>query len=72
VHALTSILTAVIVILGFRFYLDNIYHRTVRRSSVYKTPTRNQHSFVCVLPVLAFFFLIALAGISVRGEVTRV
>jgi hypothetical protein len=50
---LTYILTASAVTLGFGFCLSHIYHRTVCRSSVCETPTRNQHSFGCVLPVLA-------------------
>jgi hypothetical protein len=50
---LTSILTADRAILGFGFCLDHICHQTVRRSSVCETPTLNQHSFGCVLHVLA-------------------
>jgi hypothetical protein len=50
---LTSILSAASATLGFGFFLDHIYHRTVRHSSVCETPTRNQHSFGCVLPILA-------------------
>jgi hypothetical protein len=50
---LTSILTAAVATLGFGFCLDHICHRTVRRSSVCETPTRNQHTFGFVLPVFA-------------------
>jgi hypothetical protein len=50
---LTPILIAVTATLGFGFCLDHICHRTVRRSSVCETPTRNQHNFSCVLPILA-------------------
>jgi hypothetical protein len=50
---LTPILTAATTILGFEFCLDHICQWTVRCSSVCETPTRNQHSFVCVLLVLA-------------------
>jgi hypothetical protein len=49
---LTSILPAASATLRFGFFLDHICHRTVRSSSVYETPTRNQHNFGCVLPVL--------------------
>jgi hypothetical protein len=34
-------------------FLRFFYHRKVSPSSAYETPSRNQHSFDCILPVLA-------------------
>jgi hypothetical protein len=50
---LTSILIAAAATLGFGFCLDHICHRIIRHSTVCETLTRNQHSFGCVLSVLA-------------------
>jgi hypothetical protein len=47
------------------------YHRTVSLSSAYETLSRNQHGLVAFFLFL-LVFLIVLAGISLRGEVTRV
>ena len=41
-------------------------------SSVCETPSRNQYNFGCVSFLFLLVFLIALAGISLRGEVIRV
>jgi hypothetical protein len=56
----------------FEFCLDQFYHRTVSSSSVCETPSRNQYNFGCVSFLFLLVFLIALAGISLRGEVIRV
>jgi hypothetical protein len=56
----------------FGFRLDQFCHRTVSPSSVCETPTRNQYNFGCVSFLFLLVFLIVLAGISLRGEVTRV
>jgi hypothetical protein len=53
-------------------FLRQICHRTVSPSSVCETPSRNQYNFGCVSFLFLLVFLIALAGISLRGEVTRV
>jgi hypothetical protein len=50
---LKSILSAVATILGFGFCLVIYVIEQSRRSSVSETPTCNQHSFGCVLLVLA-------------------
>jgi hypothetical protein len=44
----------------------------VSSSSVCETPSRNQYNFGCVSFLFLLVFLIALAGISLRGEVIRV
>jgi hypothetical protein len=44
----------------------------VSPSSVCETPSHNQYNFGCVSFQFLLVFLIALAGISLRGEVTRV
>jgi hypothetical protein len=41
-------------------------------SSVCEIPSRNQYNFGCVSFLFLLVFLIALAGISLRDEVTRV
>jgi hypothetical protein len=56
----------------FEFCLDQFCHRTVSLSSVCETPSRNQYNFGCVSFLFLLVFLIALAGISLRGEVIRV
>jgi hypothetical protein len=56
----------------FGFCLDQFCHRTVSSSSVCETPSRNQYNFGCVSFLFLLVFLIALAGISLRGEVIRV
>jgi hypothetical protein len=45
---------------------------TVSPSSVCETPSRNQYNFGCVSFLFFLVFLIALVGISIRGEVIRV
>jgi hypothetical protein len=56
----------------FGFCLDQFCHRIVLSSSVCETPSHNQYNFGCVSFLFLLVFLIALAGISLRGEVTRV
>jgi hypothetical protein len=56
----------------FGFRLDPFCHRTVSPSSVCETPSRNQYNFGCVSFMFFLVFLIALAGISLHGEVIRV
>jgi hypothetical protein len=56
----------------FGFCLDQFCHRTVSSSSVCETPSRDQYNFGCVSFLFLLVFLIALAGISLRGEVIRV
>jgi hypothetical protein len=56
----------------FEFCLDQFCHRTVSPSSVCETPSRNQYNFGCVSFLFLLVFLIALSGISLCGEVTRV
>jgi hypothetical protein len=56
----------------FGFCLDQFYHHTVSPSSVCETPSRNQYNFGCVSFLFLLVFLIALAGISLHGEVIRV
>jgi hypothetical protein len=50
---LTPILTAATTTLDFWVLLRSYLSLNGSRSSVCETPTRNQHSFGCVLPVLA-------------------
>jgi hypothetical protein len=56
----------------FGFCLDQFCRRTVSLSSVCETPFRNQYNFGCVSFLFLLVFLIALTGISLRGEVIRV
>jgi hypothetical protein len=56
----------------FRVLLSSFYHRTISLSSVCETSSRNQYNFGCVSLLFLLVFLIVLAGISLRGEVTRV
>jgi hypothetical protein len=56
----------------FEFCLDQFCHRTISLSSVCETPSRNQYNFGCVSFLFLLVFLIALVGISLRGEVIRV
>jgi hypothetical protein len=56
----------------FRVLLRSFCHRTVSSSLVCETPSRNQYNFGCLSFLFLLVFLIALAGISLRGEVTRV
>jgi hypothetical protein len=56
----------------FGFCLDQFYHRTVSPSLVCETPSRDQYNFGCVSFLFLLVFLIALVGISLRGEVIRV
>jgi hypothetical protein len=56
----------------FGFCLDQFCHRTVSPSSVCETPSRNQYNSGCVSFLFLLVFLIALAGLSLRGEVIRV
>jgi hypothetical protein len=56
----------------FEFCLDQFCHRTVSSSSVCETLFRNQYNFGCVSFQFLLVFLIALARISLHGEVTRV
>jgi hypothetical protein len=56
----------------FGFFLDQLCHRIVSSSTVCETPSRNQYNFGCVSFLFLLLFLIALAGISLHGEVTRV
>jgi hypothetical protein len=44
----------------------------VSPSSACETPSRNQYNFGCVSFLFLLVFLIALTGISLRGEVIRV
>jgi hypothetical protein len=46
-------------------------HRTVSPSSACETPSHNQHGLVAFFLFLLVFFIV-LAGISLRGKVTRV
>jgi hypothetical protein len=56
----------------FRFCLDQFYHRTVSSSSICETPSRNQYNFGFISFLFLLVFLIALAGIILRGEVIYV
>jgi hypothetical protein len=56
----------------FGFCLDQFCHRTMSPLSVCETPSRDQYNFGCVSFMFLLVFLIALAGISLRGEVIRV
>jgi hypothetical protein len=56
----------------FGFCLDQFCHRTMSPSLVCETPSRNQYNFGCVSFLFLLVFLIALTGISLRGEVIRV
>jgi hypothetical protein len=56
----------------FEFCLDQFCLRTLSPSSVCETPFRNQYNFGCVSFLFLLVFLIALAGIGLRGEVIRV
>jgi hypothetical protein len=44
----------------------------VSPSSACETPSRNQYNFGCISFLFLLVFLIALAGISLRGEVIHV
>jgi hypothetical protein len=56
----------------FWFCLDQFCHRTVSSSSICETPSRNQYNFGFISFLFLLVFLIALAGIILRGEVIHV
>jgi hypothetical protein len=71
-HALILYLLSSHCHIRFWVLLRSFYHRTMSPSSVCETPSRNQYNFGCVSFLFLLVFLIALAGISLRGEVIRV
>jgi hypothetical protein len=71
-HALILYLFSSCRHIRFGFCLDQFCHRTVSPSSICETPSRKQYNFGCVSFLFLLVFLIALAGISLRGEVIRV
>jgi hypothetical protein len=71
-HALILYLFSSRCHIRFGFCLDQLCHQTVSLTSVCETPSRNQYNFGCVSFLFLLVFLIELAGISLRGEVTRV
>jgi hypothetical protein len=71
-HALILYLFSSHSHIRFWVLLRSICHRTVSPSSVCETPSHNQYNFGCVSFQFLLVFLIALAWISLRGEVTRV
>jgi hypothetical protein len=71
-HALILYLFSSHCHIRFGFCLDQFCHRTVSPSSACETPSRNQYNFGCVSFLFLLVFLIALAGISLRGEVIHV
>ena len=71
-HALILYLFSSRCHVRFGFCLDQFCHRTVSPSSACEIPSRNQYNSGCVSFLFLLVFLIALAGISLRGVVIRV